>query len=255
VSEAPALLIDVGNSRLKWGLYQDQRLSRTGSVTHNKIHETGFACLTTKWPRRVERVLVSNVAGAELGSRLTAVIGLHCDTDVRFAKSQKMAFGVTNSYRTPRSMGVDRWMGIVAAYVEFSSALCVVDAGTAVTIDAVDRSGAHLGGQIIAGLGLMTGVLRKETSDIASSRRPVPVPGDGMQMFAATTDAAISGGAFNAVCGAIERAARTMRGAGYRPKIVLTGGDASRILKRLHGDCLHRPNLVLQGLAHMLESE
>ena len=74
-------------------------------------------------------------------------------------------------------------------------------------------------------------------------------------MFASSTDSAISNGVFNAVCGAIERAVRAIRAGGYRPKIVLTGGDAARILKQLDGNILHRPNLVLQGLAHMVESD
>jgi pantothenate kinase type III len=56
----------------------------------------------------------------------------------------------------------------------------------------------------------------------------------------------------SAACGAVERAVRVMRSAGYRPNIVLTGGDASRILKQLEGKVFHRPNLVLQGLAFML---
>lgn len=75
-----------------------------------------------------------------------------------------------------------------------------------------------------------------------------------MQMFARSTAAAVREGAQNAVAGAIERAILTLRSNGYEPTIVLTGGDASRILKALSVTPLHRPHLVLHGLAHMLES-
>jgi pantothenate kinase type III len=73
-------------------------------------------------------------------------------------------------------------------------------------------------------------------------------------MFQNTTRQAVQSGAMNAVCGAIERAVRTMRAGALRPRIILTGGDASRILTQLDGKVLHRPHLVLQGLAFMLQS-
>ena len=255
MKENPSLLFDIGNTRLKWGLYRNRRIARTGSLTHEHLHETGYAALTQVLPRQVERVFASNVAGIGMASRLSALVGLHCNSEVRFVRSQANAFGVTNSYRRPRSMGVDRWVAMIGAYAEFHSALCIVDAGTAVTIDAVDKSGRHHGGQISAGLNLMTSALRAETSDIKSQRVSTKAPGEGMQVFASTTENAVSFGSFAAISGAIERAVRTLRSAGFRPKIVLTGGDASRILKQLDVKCLHRPNLVLQGLAHMIESD
>ena len=76
-----------------------------------------------------------------------------------------------------------------------------------------------------------------------------------MGVFASNTEGAMQGGAVNAICGAIERAAKVLRSDGYRVKIVLTGGDASRILKQLGDNVLHRPNLVLQGLAFMAQSD
>jgi pantothenate kinase type III len=100
----------------------------------------------------------------------------------------------------------------------------------------------------------MTLVLSKETSDIGLRTTTVRDPAPGIGLFAQNTDGAVQSGTISAVCGAIERAAKTMRSAGLRPKIVLTGGDASRILKQLDGNVLHRPHLVLQGLAHMVRS-
>ena len=119
----------------------------------------------------------------------------------------------------------------------------------------MDNAGQHLGGQIIPGPRLMTDSLKSETSDIGLVKVPVSDAEPGIGMFAGNTGAAIQSGTISAVCGAIERAARIMRAAGLRPKIVLTGGDASRILKQLGGNVLHRPNLVLQGLAYMVQSK
>jgi type III pantothenate kinase len=133
--------------------------------------------------------------------------------------------------------------------------LCVVDAGTAVTIDAMDKTGQHLGGQIIPGPKLMAAALSKETSNIGALKEIARDPGPGMGLFAKNTGGAVQCGTLSAVCGAIDRASKTMRAAGLRPKIVLTGGDASRILKQLDGNVLHRPHLVLQGLAYMVQSK
>lgn len=250
-----SLLFDVGNTRVKWGVADDGRILRTGSAIRDSLKSSGFSALTNRLPRRVDAVLVSNVAGAGFGSRLSSVIGIHCDTEVHFAHAEKSAFGVTSAYRQPRRLGVDRWVAMIGARSEFKGALCVVDAGTALTIDAMDSKGRHLGGQIIPGLAMMGRVLADDTSDIGSPSKVTKDVTRGMGMFANSTRQAVQAGALNAVCGAIERAETVMRSAGFRPRIILTGGDASRILKQLDDKVLHRPHLVLQGLAFMLQGK
>jgi len=255
MSALRALLFDIGNTRLKWGLLENGRISRTGSVTHRKLHDSGFASLTARLPRDVDRVLASNVAGQTFATRLSAVVGIHCKREIHFAHAQREAFGLINSYKMPRRIGVDRWVAMIGARAEFHAALCIVDAGTAVTIDAVDRDGVHQGGMILPGLALMADALHMNTSEIPAARRSSAITASGMNAFASSTEGAVHSGALTAICGAVERAVRTMRLAGFRPKVVLTGGDASRILKHLDANVLHRPNLVLQGLAFMVQSD
>lgn len=247
-----ALLMDVGNTRLKWGISDGGKIARTGSIRHDELQESGFNKLTSRLPRDIETILVSNVAGAGFAARLSGVLGIHCDAEIRFARAEKSAYGLSNSYRQPRRLGVDRWAAMIGARTESKAALCVVDAGTAVTIDAVDREGKHLGGQIIPGLHIMTKSLKDHTNGVEKLGRRPADPGTGMDLFAASTGRAVQTGALNAICGAIERAVRILRTEGYRPAIVLTGGGASRILKQLDGKVIHRPHLVLQGLAYML---
>ncbi len=255
MTDAPALLLDIGNTCLKWGILDATGIRRTGSISHEKIRDAGIASLTTRLPHKVCRVIASNVSGSSFATRISGVVGIHCDTDVHFVRAERAAFGITNSYRQTRRLGVDRWVAMIGARAEFKSALCVVDAGTAVTIDAVDRTGLHLGGQIIPGFRLMANALVTDTREINSAKPSSKNPGAGMSLFASNTDAAIRNGATSAVCGAVEAAVRRLRLAGYRPKIVLTGGDASRILKQIDVKFLHRPHLILQGLAFMLQSE
>ncbi|HSG96542.1 MAG TPA: type III pantothenate kinase [Woeseiaceae bacterium] len=248
-----ALLLDVGNTRLKWGVLEDGKIRRTGHVSQERIRDKGLQVLTTRIPHGVDEVIASNVAGTSFATRLSGVVGAHCGCDVRFARTQRSGWGVTNSYSQPRRMGVDRWVAMVGAWAEVDSACLVVDAGTAITIDALDDSGRHLGGQIIAGVATMANALAAATSDI-----PLVKPGTGraekgLDMFASSTATAVRKGAHNAVTGAVDRAIRALQSESYDPVLVLTGGDSSRILDALGEAPLHRPHLVLQGLAHMLE--
>ena len=249
-----ALLLDIGNSRLKWGIAEDGGIHRTGHISQDRIREQGLQVLTTRLPRRVDQVMASNVAGASFATRLSGIIGVHCDREVHFAKVGRQAFGVTNCYKQPRRLGVDRWVAMIGARAEFDGPCLVVDAGTAVTIDAMDATGQHLGGQILPGVALMLDTLASSTSDIPKIARSAKVAATGMEMFAGNTGDAVRAGALNAVVGAIERAIRVLRSNAYEPEVVLTGGDASRILNALDEEVVHRPNLVLQGLMHMLES-
>ena len=249
-----ALLLDVGNTRLKWGVADDGEIHRTGSISQQKIRALGVGALTTRLPRNIDAAMASNVAGVTIATRLTGLIGAQCGCDLHFARTERQAHGVTNSYRQIRRMGVDRWVAMIGAWSELRKSCVVVDAGTALTIDAIDGSGQHLGGQILPGMAMMAGALSKGTSDIPATRSQKVEGFLGMGMFGKNTAAAVAGGALNAVTGAIERAIRTLRSNAYRPKVVLTGGDASRILSALDETPVHRPNLVLQGLATMLES-
>ncbi len=250
-----ALLLDAGNTFLKWGIGENGEIHKTGLINQYEIKEKGISVLTTRLPRDVDAVMASNVAGPTFATRLAGVIGAHCGRDVHFASSKKSELGLTNAYKEPRTLGVDRWVAMIGAWTEFRSACLVVDAGTAVTIDAIDDDGNHLGGQILPGTTLMASALARETSNIPPIKVPKASKFEGMKQFANSTGGAVTSGARAAVTGAVEHAIKTLRSNAYDPTVVLTGGDASRILQALDEDPLHRPNLVLEGLMRMLESE
>ena len=255
-----ALLLDAGNTRLKWGIAEDGEIHRTGHLSQAKIREQGLGLLTKRLPRRVDAVMASNVAGTTFATRLAGFVGAHCDTDLRFAKTAREGYGIRNAYASPRSLGVDRWVAMVGAWAELGRACLVVDAGTAVTIDAIDDDGRHLGGQILPGVLLMANALASETSDIPATAVGKPGRFGGAKLFADTTANAVASGSESAVAGAVERAIKTLRSIAYDAGLVLTGGDASRILGAIDNpsgdlDALDRPHLVLTGLLRMLEAE
>ena len=247
-----ALLLDIGNSRLKWGVLDNGAIHRTGHVRQTTIRERGLAALTSRLPRKVDTAFACNVAGESLAAELARLVKSHCNCDVKYARSEAQACGVTNSYRQPGRLGVDRWVAMIAARAACDSSSIVVDAGTAITIDALDDDGRHLGGQILPGIALMTESLGANTSDIPRVRKRFS--SRGMGVFARSTAAAVSQGVIGAAVGAVERATRVMREGGYDPTIFLTGGDAPCLLKALVKEHVHSPNLVLEGLARILET-
>jgi len=244
-----ALLLDVGNSRIKWGMFDGDVIRQIGHVRQSAIRDKGLSALTTKLPRMVETVFACNVAGTSIATRLSGVIGMQFNCDVHFAHSEKYACGVTNGYRQPRRLGVDRWVALIGARAQCQTSSVVVDAGTAVTIDVLDDDGQHLGGQILPGFNLMTNVLATHTSDIANSGKRMGSSAKGMEIFARNTAGAVAQGAASAIVGAVERTCTVLRDDGYDPTIILTGGDAAHLQRLLDEDSVHRPNLVLEGLA------
>jgi type III pantothenate kinase len=157
------------------------------------------------------------------------------------------ACGVRNGYRDPRQLGVDRWLAVVAAFARVHGAACVVDAGTALTVDAVDDTGLHLGGYIVPGLDLMQRALTSSTGDLAE--RSSVVHAAGRTLLADNTRDAISRGCIAALGALIERAhAALSASSAAPPALLLTGGDAAQIEAVLDVASETVPDLVLQGL-------
>ncbi|MEM1175596.1 MAG: type III pantothenate kinase [Pseudomonadota bacterium] len=244
-----ALLVDAGNSRVKWGLWSGGRLRDSGAVATEDIRSGAVSLPSVA----VSRVLISNVAGDELARRFAEDIG---DTaPLAFIETAAELAGVINGYRQPAQLGVDRWLALLGTRAETSDACLVVDAGTAVTIDALAADGRHLGGQILPGAPLMMASLAAGTSElpkVASDTGAVLATDD---VFATHTADAIRCGARTAVIGAVEHAYRQLQQDDSAARLVLTGGDAPRMLATIAAPVHHRPDLVLYGLAVILESD
>lgn len=249
-----ALLFDAGNTRLKWAIVDDACIVRTAAIEQATIQQHGCTKLLRKIPKRVQRVLVSSVSGPSYARAFAKAVSTHCGVEPEFLLSSRKQGGVTNGYRTATQLGVDRWMALLGARAEFKGNLCIVDAGTAVTIDALNKRGEHLGGQILPGLGLMTSTLLQDTREIATARAAVKSQRRSASVFAKGTQQAVDNGVLSAVCGAIERNLRMMRQQRMRPKLILTGGDASRILNALSDQGVYRPDLVLSGMLVVLNT-
>lgn len=245
------LLIDIGNSRLKWcidcggtpGRLHAQALPKRGLPDLAAMLRAG---------RQVTEVRVVSVAGAPRDRALARALRQAGLPAPRFMQSSSTAAGVTNGYREPWRLGADRWVAAIGAWHDAGAkrAVCVIDIGTATTIDVVDARGRHQGGLIAPGPALMTAALLAGTRGIAvraQGARPGRTAG-----LARDTGNALHSGALQATAGLIERAAREARREhGRTTAVYLTGGGAAAVLPLLDLTVVHCPDLVLRGLAVM----
>ena len=249
-----ALLFDIGNSYLKWGLHDKDGIYQTEAVSLESINRMGFDILAKKLPDQLDVCCASNVAGKATAEKLKKFVNKHYDIDINFVSSEKFGHGVTNGYQQPKRLGVDRWVAMIAAWSEIKSSLLIVDFGTALTLDAIDNKGVHLGGQIIPGLETMFNSLVTATSDINTSKLDFEYSVVSENFFGKTTIEAIRGGSQNALIGALEGAVLSMQKDSLEPVIVITGGGAKDIPKNFFGkNTLFRPNLILDGLVNILK--
>ena len=247
------LLIDVGNTRIKWALQSGGRLGRAHAAVHAAWRSSDYRrrLLTGA---RLERMLVSSVAGALVANRLSAA-ARSAGVAVEFVKVPRRGGGITVGYLEPWRLGVDRFVGAVGAHALFSGVpLLVVGVGTALTIDLIDVRGRHRGGAIIPAPALMVDTLLTRTHGIG--RRARGGPAGGGALFGRSTRAAIRQGALYAAAAAIDRAATEAGRLVPRvPLVVMTGGGAAGVRPLLASRHVGVPDLVLRGLAVLARLE
>ncbi|MDL2354916.1 MAG: type III pantothenate kinase [Pseudomonadota bacterium] len=232
------LLIDAGNTRIKWALADDDAAlgawSGAGAVSHAEVNH-----LPAKWQRkRITRAIVSNVAGVKMHDQLQLMLPT---TNVTWFASVAQLAGVSNGYRNPAQLGCDRFAAAIGAHaLEPDQPLIVATCGTATTIDALRADGRFLGGMILPGLGLMASSLARNTAQLPYIAASAATPAG----FADNTDDAILAGCLSAQAGAIERACGLLGAS----RCVLSGGAARYIAPALSAPYRMVDNIVLVGL-------
>jgi type III pantothenate kinase len=245
-----AMLVDIGNTRIKWASLERGRLVGRGSAVHRDSLDESLLAFDAALPAQ-PRIIASNVAGAAVGARLEALVATRPGASLELVATSAERFGVRCAYAEPSRLGVDRWVAVLAAHhaQRPRAAACVLNAGTAVTFDAVDGSGAHLGGLILPGASLQAAALDRYTSNIGRTA-PATAVARGLELLGRNTDVAVAHGAWLALAAALDRAVATVASAlGAKPVVYLTGGDADALHGWLETRVELRADLVLEGLA------
>lgn len=245
------LLLDIGNSRLKWAWSDGAQLSRYGVRIRDENFFTELAAEWQSWPRP-ERIIASNVAGDAFAQSLSRWLMEYWQVGVEYVTVEQGRQGLEIAYPQPQLFGIDRWLALIAARRLHPGAVCVIDCGTAVTIDAVDAAGRHRGGVIVPGLTLMQQSLLQRSEGV--SRGLGPVADVEHSLLGCDTRSGVELGALYAVTGAIEHALVRIKAEMIQPiTSIITGGDAEKIVAETTADCLHEPHLVLQGLQGLVD--
>jgi type III pantothenate kinase len=243
-----SLVIDIGNTRIKWAEVDDGGLRGHGQAAHLDDFEAAFEKLAAALPKQSARVVVANVAGERFAKRLAELVRLRFRIEPELVVPTAERFGVRCGYANPARLGADRWCATLAAH-RLAGAACVIGAGTAVTFDAVGADGRHLGGLIFAGPRLVADALERSTSNVGATALADAAP-RGAALLGTNTDAAVGHAALLGVAAAIDRAVATVGHAlGATPTVFLTGGDAARLRGWLETATQERADLVLEGLA------
>jgi len=237
------LLIDSGNTRLKWALVKEDGVITSHALINRLITRQQ---LLEMWkpltsPKRLAIAGVSSTPLLELV--LAVIVELWPTLEIIQVTAQAHAFGVVNAYQQPEKLGVDRWLTLVAVRNLYQKPVCIVDCGTAITVDLLDADGNHQGGLISPGLTLMkqslaTGTAALPFNDINYKVGP-----------ASFTEAAIYSGTLAAAVGLIEQVLSKQSNA---LSLILTGGDAEIIAAQLNNELIIDRELVLRGLAVVL---
>jgi type III pantothenate kinase len=241
------LLVDIGNTRIKWARLAGTSLGEQSAAAHAAWTADTFVESILNSGARADRVLIGNVGGARMSDVARNALSRAWSIEPEFIQSTSAAGGIRNSYPEPGKLGVDRWLAMIGAWGIERTLTCVVSVGTAMTIDGLDASGNHLGGLIVPGPELMVSSLLKNTSEIAS-RAEHGTTAD--RLFADNTLGAIHQGAEHALAALVERTVSEMEGGiARRPKLLLTGGAVARVAKLVRRPHEVIPDLVLRGLA------
>ena len=242
------LLVDLGNSRLKWA-QSAPSIWHTGVAVH--AGENMQAVLDTAWGKlaRPEKILMSSVATSDACGTLLAWCQRHWSLAPVVIHAQMEQLDVKHCYVQPETLGADRWAALIAVRGLTKTNACIVDCGTAVTVDALAANGEFRGGAIFPGLQLLRASLLQGTGGIRA------VQGKAYSALACSTPDAVAGGTLQGLIGGVTRLLEEqMRALGAGTQVFVTGGDAPLLLPRLKIPAKEVPDLVLQGLARIADT-
>ncbi|WP_313950338.1 type III pantothenate kinase [Accumulibacter sp.] len=230
------IVIDAGNSRIKWGVHDGSRWLDAGALATGEVAR--LAETAAKWPLEA-RVAVCNVAGAVVAETISSICAER-RARVSFLHASAAACGVRSAYDSPGQLGADRWAALIGARAVCGNACLVVCAGTATTVDQLDADGVFRGGLILPGFDLMRAALARNTAQLPFA------DGSFRELPRNTMDAIVSG-CLQAQLGAVER---MFHGLAAEPGALclLTGGAAPRLTEHLNIPFQLMDNLILDGL-------
>jgi type III pantothenate kinase len=248
------LALDIGNTRLKWALFDSARPGAAMLAHGAEFLEQIETLAEGPWAAlpAPDRMLGCVVAADAVRRRAEAQMFELWDVPAQWVHASAGEAGLTNGYDHPTRLGADRWVAMIGARQRLlargpAAPMVVVMVGTAVTVEAVDVDGRFLGGFILPGHGIMLRALESGTAGLH-------VPTGEVRTFPTnTSDALTSGGTF-AIAGAVERMVQHVREhCGAEPACFMTGGAGWKMAPHMSVPFELVDGLIFDGLLHIAQ--
>ena len=243
------LLIDVGNSLIKVGIWHK------GELLKNKLCtlETLYSELSSYEKLNVSEILFTSVISETKTNKIYSILTKKFNVEITQIKSKRSFLGVKNGYKQPAKLGDDRWCSIVGGHYLYKKSFIIVDCGTAISLDCVGEDAVHKGGYIFSGF---EGYWQSFTNayglkDLRIKKQKVK----SLSPAKSTSDALIKGYILM-ISSVIEKIyANFSSESRDKPKLIITGSYGAEVSKSLNIKSIFEPNLVLKSLGVIFEKK
>jgi type III pantothenate kinase len=236
------LIIDVGNTNIKIALYASTRCLKKEIVSYDEFQ--GVVKELFKKYQSINRAIISSVGRLE---QEQMVFLKQQVTVLELNNTTKVPFG--NNYKTPKTLGVDRIALVSASVNQYpDSNVLIIDAGTCITYDFVNSQNVYLGGAISPGIRLRYKTLNNLTANLPLLDTKAP-----KTLIGNSTESSIHSGVINGVICELDGIVKEYKTKYLDLTVILTGGDAKFLSKRLKSSIVANSNFLLEGLNHILE--
>lgn len=251
------LVIDVGNTNMVFGVYNDDKLIETFRLSTNKMHTVDEIGLSISQYFIFFKLNIENVRDVVIASVVPHLIDLLKNSIKKYLLIEPLIVGdnlqinIKNLYNNPKQTGVDRLINAVAAVKKYGTPLIIIDMGTATTFDAVNSKGEFMGGAIYPGINILTEILSNKTANLPEIQLAKPI-----NVIGKTTVECIQSGIYYGYLGAIEGILLNMKlKMGDCVKVIATGGLSKRFLEKNSNINFIDETLTLEGIKFIYESQ
>jgi type III pantothenate kinase len=248
------LTVDIGNSRIKWASWQAEKIVARGAVAYTADNSTDVFDELFSVVEKPAFIFAACVAGNKLSKSLDEWSRQHWKLGVEYLKTEKQFNNIINAYEDPEQHGVDRWAAVVASHQSCPGfSVCVINAGTAITFDFINKNGQHLGGYILPSYVTMHKALLADTANVKSVFN--------VQFYENSvpdnTDGAVNQGLHLLLQAGIREICQSAKQKMDSPmQIIVSGGFARTILDYPDmPSMIHKPDLVMQGLFEIMQQQ
>jgi len=256
------LLIDAGNTRIKWAVYRAQEKVLESTQAHDYQNST--------WTQQLKqqlivdacaRIILCSVAGAGITQAITK-LSVETSTPLQTLANGLIALGLSQTnYQNPQQLGVDRCLLMIGARATVAQGrLCVVSCGTALTLDVLDQHGRHLGGIISAS---PRSIRQKMVQDAAGINVDIDLPSNLIKIdsvFTQSTEQALYNGSALSAIGLVQQVWQQLQGQDEATtpqsawRLLYSGGGMPELLPYLPTEGVYYPDLIMTGLAAIADN-